>query len=187
MRENDVYGRLRAVYRRLLEAPNNHVIVAPYPVAYPALPFEAATKAFVNNFAPWAIERMGQVLNDEIKRAVDDEAARLRSEGGGNRLFMMSPKRFNIGLPGYDMAVNGASGVSCPTYGGLGFRVDGPSNQSYATQSSLFHLLCPSANDGDIYFESLDGGLHLSPNGAKQYADALDDKVRDIGLPVPPP
>ena len=83
--------------------------------------------------------------------------------------------------------ITGGQGQPCETFTGLGFGVDGPSNQSAATQAAREGKLCPSATNSGIYFGSLDGGLHLSRNGAREYANALDQRVSEIGLPVPSP
>src|SRR5262249_20857416 len=132
MREEDVYGRLRAVYRQLLNDPWNHIFVAQYPIAYPALPFYAASKLFVNDFDPWILEALATRLNQEIKRAVDDEAALARSQGKGDRLFIFSAPRFTIGAPGLPQVLGLEAGVKCP---GVQGPADGVSHQSAATQS----------------------------------------------------
>jgi hypothetical protein len=185
MSKFDLYGRLRAIYRRLLEAPHNHIIVAPYPNVLPPMPLYVVTKFLVNDYPPYLGEWMGRVVNDEIRRAVTDEANWARRHGEGDRLTMMSPPRFGLGRQAYDQVIGGKPSVRCDT---LQPRkpiegVDGSSNQSAATQSALAGRICPSANRDHVYLESLDG-VHLSRPGAEQYANALDQKVREEHIPV---
>ena len=76
-----------------------------------------------------------------------------------------------------------------------GGKVDGTSNQSKVAQNTLaitqdfqpFLANCPSVDSSDVYFEGLDGGLHLSRAGHKRFADALDAKVKELNLALPRP
>jgi hypothetical protein len=182
MREEDVYGRLRAVYRRLLDIPYNRIFVAQYPLSYPALPFYSVTRPFVNNFDPWVLEALAGRMNQEIARAVGDEAALARSQGKGDRLFLVSPERFNLGTRGVQQILHPGSGITCPSETSFS-NVDGYSRQSAATQS-VVHV-CSANTASSYWFESLDGGIHLSKIGAGKFADELDEAVKLHGIHIP--
>jgi lysophospholipase L1-like esterase len=177
MKKVQLYDRLRAIYRRLLDDPFNHVVVALYPVAWPPMPYYVATGAFVNEYAPPVLDRLTSVINGEIRRAVTDEAAAARARGQGDRLFVFSPPRFNLGVPGYAQSFEGDGGQTCGDLKG----VDGPSSQSEATQTAA---LAPKSCRGNPLLESLDG-VHLSRAGHTQFANALESLIEERKLPVP--
>jgi hypothetical protein len=188
MKDVALYDRLRAIYRRLLDAPQNNVVVMLYPLSYPGLPFYSTTAPAVNFFQPYVAERFAQLVNGEIERAVTDEADAARKAGKGNRLFLVKPPRFNLGLRSLDQAINGEGDHDCYT---IRTRVDGPSNQSKALQDAKTSGdtggdPCRNKDVSKIYLESLDGA-HLSRAGHSLYKDLLAAKVKDIGLPLPKP
>jgi hypothetical protein len=160
-----------------------------YPLAYPPLQFYAATAPFVNAYQPFVIEGLANMVNGTIKAAVTDEAEAARAAGKGDRLFVVTPPRFRLGLLGEDQVIHGKPGFNCLTRA-LSNKVDGPSNQSKALQvhfpSSDYDDVCPSTEDSKIWFESLDGA-HLSKSGHTQYKNLLATKVKEIGLPLPKP
>lgn len=181
------YERLRAVYRRLLDGPRNRVVVMQYGLTFPAIG-TLVPSFLANTYNPWTIEAMANVVNAEIQRAVEDEAQLARSQGKGDRLILASPGRFNMGLAGYPQVIGNDPGILCPTTSdplSLG-RVDGTSNQSTVMQNSIL-VTCHSSDPSQVYFEGLDGGLHLSRAGHKRFADALDAAVKDLNLPLPKP
>lgn len=180
LKEEHVYERLRAVYRRLLDDPANRIFVAAYPVFYPALQYYAISRPLVNFFDPWVVEVLASKLNAEINRAVQDEAAFARYQGKGDRLFMFNIPRFNFGLPGANQVLLNRGGQTCSSDSSI-TDVDGPSRQSAATQSAVPNI----CKGEDYYFESLDGGIHLSKVGASKYADALDAAVQEHGVKLP--
>ncbi len=192
-----LYERLRAIYRRLLDGPRNRVVVMLYGLTYPIIG-QVVTPLLANYYSPWNIEAMANEVNATIKRAVEDEAKLAREQGKGDRLFWVEPGRFNMGLPSYNQVYLGLPGVDCPTFQAptIG-KVDGTSNQSKLVQTTTIGLVtgdfitqlntCPSANPSEIYFESLDGGLHMSRAGHKRFADALDVKAKELNLPLPLP
>jgi hypothetical protein len=134
----------------------------------------------VNNYEPAVLDRLTSLIDNEIRRAVDDEAKAARASGKGDRLFVISPPRFNLGVESYAQMFERASLEMCPD----NFRlkiVDGPSNQSAATQEAA---LAPEQCRGGALLESMDG-VHLNRAGHTVYANGLENLIQGLHLPVP--
>ena len=142
---------LRALYAHLLaNTPASTRIVAMQ--YYPAVPSIALA------YTAKQLERMAELLDQVIAQTV--------AATGSPRIRTVAPPRFNVGL---DMQPLYPSRYSC----GSGF-VDGPSNQSSATQWELY--LDPVGGtfcSGTPWIISSDTGIHPNVNGHAQIASVL--------------
>jgi lysophospholipase L1-like esterase len=175
---------LADLYRRLLRAPDNHVVVSSYTTAI--VPYFPANHYSLGNW-----ETLGRALNDAIDRAVDDVKQNLRPDDA-RRLFLVRP----VTVPMGSERSNGP--VECSRYSLFElkwryFRVDGPSALATIDQLDLgasqpFRFcgvgLVEAADaqwkDGDTWrhagtspwFNDQDLGTHLTRLGNQQLADA---------------
>ncbi|MFN8133030.1 MAG: hypothetical protein U0R70_15910 [Solirubrobacteraceae bacterium] len=156
--QEKVRERMASVFRQLMLAPDNHVLVMGYPTVWPAISF----------FSPDGIRVLVRLINTEIAAAVGDVRAEGAAQGWGDRLHMVAPPPFY--------------------FGGPGGNCDGPSRQSrisqdlFSTLGTLNFLKCPSSN---YWVISGDLGIHPSKAGYAGMAETAEDAVRDLKLPVP--
>jgi lysophospholipase L1-like esterase len=160
--QNEIVPNLQSVLLQLIASPNTRVVVSQYHLALPALLVNVV-------YSPHQLELMFDVVNQNISQAANDP-------GFEGRVFVMTPPRFNTGLPT-------AGGTVCP---GMNFTVDGPSHQSEATQE-LFELISPFCGSNDYWIISTDTGVHPSIAGHAQYAQALAQVVKAHNLLPPLP
>ncbi len=156
--QEKVRERMASVFRQLMLAPDNHVLVMGYPTVWPAISF----------FSPDGIRVLVRLINDEVAAAMNDVRAQGAEDGWGDRLHMVAPPPFY--------------------FGGPGGNCDGPSRQSrisqdlFSTLGTLNFLKCPSSS---YWVISGDLGIHPSKAGYAGMAATAEDAVRDLKLPVP--
>ncbi len=155
--QNEIVPNLQSVLLQLLAAPNTRVVVSQYHLALPSLLVNVV-------YSPHQLELMFDVVNENISLAANDP-------GFGGRVFVMTPPRFNTGLPA-------SAGTVCP---GTNFTVDGPSHQSEVTQD-LFELITPFCGSDDYWIISTDTGVHPNVAGHAQYAQALAQVAQSHNL-----
>jgi lysophospholipase L1-like esterase len=114
-------------------------------------------------YTAFQIAQMGDLLNREIARA----AAAVNSK----RLQVVTPPHFNVGI---DLEPLYPSRYSCSRFG---FKVDGPSVQTKASQAELYigHALsfCSGPAHGPPWVISGDTGIHPSATGYTQMASQV--------------
>jgi len=165
--DNLIVPNLQSVLLQLLASPNTRVVVSQYHLALPSLLVNVV-------YSPHQLDLMFAIVNENISQATSDP-------GFGSRVFVMTPPRFNTGLPPE------APCSSCPTCPGSTLTVeDGPSHQSEVTQD-LFELITPFCGSNDYWIISTDTGIHPSVAGHAQYARALGQVVKAHNLLPPLP
>lgn len=154
----ELVPRVKAVFAELLEAPSNHVVASQYHQAIPSSSI----------FSVPSLRLMTRLLNDAVAEAVRE------SPEFGERVFLMSPPLFTVGVP---------PGDSICTTTQLSAPVDGPSVQSVPTQDelSVFDAFSFCGNDVN-WIISGDTGIHPSRLGHAQFAAALEQVVEQHGL-----
>ena len=113
------------------------------------------------------IAEMAELMN----RAIAEVAGEVDAEKNTQRLHVVTPPHFNVGInlePVYP------ANYSCSFFG---FKVDGPSVQSTPTQDELeaLHLasFCSGPTSGPPWVISGDTGIHPSAAGYAQMAGAV--------------
>lgn len=146
---------LRTIYTRVLQHTSADVVVMLYPNIVPAVTLFTAEQILI------ALD----VLNTTITEAVND----VRNDNGAwaSRIGTVYAQ-FNTGLP------PGSFTAWSPCYGpaALGRGVDGPSNQSSATQS-VFRVTRQATGwcTGDPWIISGDSGIHPNLRGYRAMSD----------------
>lgn len=108
----------------------------------------------------------------EMVKLLNHEIAAVAAEVNPQRLQVVTPPHFNVGI---DVSPTYPSRFSCSS---LGFKVDGPSVQSMATQTEL-EILHPlsfcegPAGGGPPWVISGDTGIHPSATGYEQMASQV--------------
>ncbi|HEY1853986.1 MAG TPA: hypothetical protein VGG40_05305 [Solirubrobacterales bacterium] len=152
-------ANLRKLYTDLIEHTKATVLLMQYPLTVPSVALA---------YSSTQIAEMGQLLDREI--------AKVAGEVEPNRLRVVAPPHFNVGV---DVEPVYPSRYSCSRFG---FEVDGPSVQSEPTQDELEVLhpfsFCPGpAPGGPPWVISGDTGIHPSATGYAQMASQLPAPV----------
>jgi lysophospholipase L1-like esterase len=146
---------LKSLYRDLVEHTQATIYLMQYHLSVPSIALA---------YSATQIAEMGKLLNREI--------ASLAAEVNPTRLRVVSPPHFDVGI---DISPVYPSRFSCSR---LGYKVDGPSVQSTATQDEL-ELLHPlsfcegPAGNGPPWVISGDTGIHPSAAGYAQMASQV--------------
>jgi lysophospholipase L1-like esterase len=149
LREN-----LRSLYRDLVEHTSATIYLMQYHLSVPSIALA---------YSATQIAEMGKLLNREI--------AAVAAEVNPRRLRVVTPPHFDVGI---DISPVYPSHFSCSR---LGFKVDGPSVQSSATQTELeiLHPLsfCDGPPQGPPWVISGDTGIHPSAAGYAEMASRV--------------
>jgi lysophospholipase L1-like esterase len=148
---------LKSVFQQLLGAQDARVVVSQYHLAIPAAAL----------YSVHQLEVMFGVVNGDIASAVQT------TTGYGTRLFLMTPPRFDVGLPTGPYKCEGRFFTS---------YVDGPSHQATVSQVFLTGLNPTTFCGGDPWIISADSGIHPNAAGYTQYAQALGQVVSQNNL-----
>jgi lysophospholipase L1-like esterase len=150
----ELRARLKRLYEDLLANTEAAVYLMQYHLSIPS----SALAYSVDQIA-----EMGALLNGEI--------ASVAAELGSQRLQVVAPPHFNVGV---DISPLYPSSYSCSS---LGYQVDGPSVQSTPTQDELLaaHPLsfCSGPLDGPPWVIGGDTGIHPSAAGYAQMASQV--------------
>ncbi len=147
--------RLKRLYIDLVEHTSARIYLMQYHLSVPSIALA---------YSATQIAEMGKLLNHEI--------ASVAAEVNPNRLQVVTPPHFNVGI---DISPVYPSQFSCSR---LGYKVDGPSVQSTPTQTELkiLHPLsfCKGpAGGGPPWVISGDTGIHPSAAGYAQMASQV--------------
>jgi lysophospholipase L1-like esterase len=149
LREN-----LKSLYRDLVEHTGATIYLMQYHLSVPSIALA---------YSATQIAEMGKLLNREI--------AAVAAEVNPQRLRVVTPPHFDVGI---DISPVYPSRFSCSR---LGYKVDGPSVQSEATQDELaiVHPLsfCDGPPQGPPWVISGDTGIHPSAAGYTQMASQV--------------
>ncbi|HVD41499.1 MAG TPA: SGNH/GDSL hydrolase family protein [Solirubrobacterales bacterium] len=149
---------LKSLYVDLLKKTSATIYVMQYHLSIPVLAVFDRTVE---------IARANQMLNEEIAAAV--------AEFKGNRLKLVTPPHFNVGI---DISPVAPTGSKCPP-------ADGPSVQAWLTQDELKLLhpetFCkgPEAEGESEWVIAADSGIHPSITGYVHMASAVPPIVGD--------
>ena len=152
--EAHLQEHLKALYTDLVKHTDATIYLMQYHLSVPstALAYSAAQ-----------IAEMGKLLNREI--------AKVAAEVNPQRLHVVTPPHFNVGI---DVSPVYPSRFSCSSFG---YKVDGPSVQSTPTQDELeiLHPLsfCEGPPVGPPWVISGDTGIHPSAAGYAQMASQV--------------
>lgn len=146
---------LKSLYRDLVEHTSATIFLMQYHLSIPATALA---------YSATQIAEMGKLLNREI--------AKVAGEVSKTRLVVVTPPHFNVGV---DISPVYPSHYSCSR---LGFKVDGPSVQTEASQDELeiLHPLsfCSGPKPkGPEWVISGDTGIHPSAAGYAQMASQV--------------
>lgn len=159
--EVHLQANLKSVYTDLVKNTEATIYLMQYHLSVPstALAYSATQ-----------IAEMVKLLNHEI--------AAVAAEVNSQRLQVVTPPHFNVGI---DVSPTYPSRFSCSSFG---FKVDGPSVQSTATQTEL-EILHPlsfcegPAGGGPPWVISGDTGIHPSAAGYEQMASQVPAPTGD--------
>jgi lysophospholipase L1-like esterase len=148
----ELQTNLRNLYTDLVEHTQARIYLMAYPLTVPSVALA---------YTSTQIAEMEQLLDHEIATAA--------GAVGPQRLLVVSPPHFNVGI---DVSPVYPSNYSCSRFG---FEVDGPSVQSEPTQDELEVLhpfsFCPGpVPSGPPWVISGDTGIHPSAAGHAQMA-----------------
>ncbi len=148
-------ANLRKLYSDLVEHTRATIYLMQYPLTVPSVAIA---------YSSTQIAEMGQLLDGEI--------AKVAGEVNVQRLRVVSPPHFDVGV---DVSPVYPSNYSCSL---LGFKVDGPSVQSNPTQDELevlhpFSFCAGPVPPGPPWVISGDTGIHPSATGYTQMASQL--------------
>jgi lysophospholipase L1-like esterase len=145
---------LKSVYVDLIAKTDATIFLMQYHLSIPSTALA---------YTAFQIAEMGRLLNREI--------AAVAAEVGSPRLVVVAPPHFDVGI---DLAPVYPSKYSCSR---LGYKVDGPSVQTDATQDELLidHPLsfCSGPVSGPPWVISGDTGIHPSATGYTQMASQV--------------
>jgi lysophospholipase L1-like esterase len=163
MAQQQIGPRLRSVLSQLLAAPYARVVVSTYHLTVPS----------TTVFSPHQIGLIIDTINAQVTATVQGVP------GFGTRVFLMSPPRFDVGVPPGDDICVGAT---------LSQPVDGPSRQARISQDALaLNPFRPFCGSTDYWIVSSDTGIHPSRDGHAQFAAALARVAQENALVPPPP
>jgi lysophospholipase L1-like esterase len=153
--QNHLAANLRNLYTDLVQHTSATIYLMQYPLTVPSVAIA---------YTSTQIAEMGQLLDHEI--------AKVAGEVDPQRLQVVSPPHFDVGI---DVSPVYPSTYSCSR---LGFAVDGPSVQSEPTQDELEVLHPFSFCAGPVPAEpawviSGDTGIHPSATGYSQMASQV--------------
>jgi lysophospholipase L1-like esterase len=153
--EVKLHESLKRLYTDLVEHTSATIYLMQYHLSVPSIALA---------YSATQIAEMGKLLNQEI--------AAVAAEVNPNRLQVVTPPHFNVGI---DVSPVYPSRFSCSR---LGYKVDGPSVQSTPTQTELkiLHPLsfCKGpAGGGPPWVISGDTGIHPSAAGYAQMASQV--------------
>jgi lysophospholipase L1-like esterase len=192
--------RLTKIYNRLLDAPDNRVVVSLYPTVIPAV----AVQPPLISYWPNQLEYMEIEINKRIESIVN-KVKQSNPPARANRIFVSKPERTYIGLNS-NYVTNQTCGVDF-----LHAKTDGSSRQAGIAQGAIvtqvaLHaapafswLVFPPAIAAASYTYAMtqfcpsgtywtiegDTGIHPSKAGYTVMADALQKVANDNKL-VPP-
>lgn len=170
-----VPARLATVYRELLDAPANHLVVMSYMSA-------GATYFPLNNYTIGEWKTFARALNDSIRRGVDLARQQLGTRADG-RIALVPPVDPPTGIK---TSASGPGVVECRR-GPTTFKADGSSVLAEIVQADLgLSKAISFCGNGaqyltrgqwkpagtEIWFNSSDLGTHLTRLGNSQLADA---------------
>lgn len=151
----ELQANLRKLYTDLVEHTQATIYLMQYPLTVPSVAIA---------YSATQIAEMGQLLDAEITKVA--------GEVNPNRLQVVAPPHFDVGV---DISPVYPSGYSCSR---LGFEVDGPSVQSDPTQDELevlhpFSFCAGPVPPGPPWVISGDTGIHPSAAGYAQMASQV--------------
>ncbi|MGN6258752.1 MAG: SGNH/GDSL hydrolase family protein [Solirubrobacterales bacterium] len=152
--EVQLQANLKRLYADLVQHTDATIYLMQYHLAVPSVALA---------YSATQIAEMGKLLNREI--------AKVAAEVNPQRLVVVTPPHFNVGI---DISPVYPSRYSCSS---LGYEVDGPSVQSVPTQDELAVLhplsFCEGPPVGPPWVISGDTGIHPSAAGYAQMASQV--------------